>query len=41
LKLMKDVILDELQIKVNESLLRHKSILDILTKFQESNARIN
>ena len=38
---MKDVILDELQIKVNESLLRHKSILDILTKFQESNARIN
>lgn len=38
---MKDVILDELQNKVNESLLRHKSILDILTKFQESNARIN
>jgi hypothetical protein len=38
---MKDVIFDELQDKVNESLLRHKSILDILTKFQESNARIN
>jgi hypothetical protein len=38
---MKDVIFDELQDKINESLLRHKSILDILTKFQESNARIN
>ena len=38
---MKDVILGELQNKVNESLLRHKSILDILTKFRESNARIN
>ncbi|WP_139905893.1 DUF1573 domain-containing protein [Clostridium thermarum] len=38
---MKDVIFDELQDKVSESLLRHKSILDILTKFQESNARIN
>jgi hypothetical protein len=38
---MKDVIFDEFQDKVNESLLRHKSILDILTKFQESNARVN
>ncbi|MDP4088599.1 MAG: DUF1573 domain-containing protein [Bacillota bacterium] len=38
---MKDVIFDEFQDKVNESLLRHKSILDILTKFQETNARVN
>lgn len=38
---MKDVIFDEFQDRVNESLLRHKSILDILTKFQEANARVN
>jgi hypothetical protein len=38
---MKDVIFDDFQNSVNESLLRHKSILDIMTKFQESNGRIN
>lgn len=38
---MKDVIFDEFQDKVNQSLLRHKSVLDILTKFQETNARVN
>jgi hypothetical protein len=38
---MKDVIFDHFQNNVNESLFRHKSILDIITKLQESNARIN
>ncbi|GFZ32883.1 MULTISPECIES: DUF1573 domain-containing protein [Clostridium] len=38
---MKDVIFDDFQNAVQESLLRHKSILDILSKFQESNARVN
>jgi hypothetical protein len=38
---MKDVIFDDFQNAIGESLLRHKSILDIMTKFQESNARIN
>lgn len=38
---MKDVIFDDFQNTVNESLLRHRSILDILTKLQESESRIN
>ena len=38
---MKDIIFDSFQNEVNESLLRHKSILDILTKYTESSARIN
>jgi hypothetical protein len=38
---MKDVIFDDFQNTVNDSLLRHKSILDIMTKLQESEARIN
>ncbi|MEY8764512.1 MULTISPECIES: DUF1573 domain-containing protein [Clostridium] len=38
---MKDIIFDDFQNTVNESLIRHKSILDIITKLQESNARIN
>lgn len=38
---MKDIIFDNFQNSVNESLLRHRSILDILTKLQESEARIN
>lgn len=38
---MKDVIFDDFQNSVNDSLLRHKSILDILTKYSESNARVN
>jgi len=41
LNLMKDVIFDDFQNAVNESLLRHKSILDILSKLNESEARIN
>ena len=38
---MKDIIFDDFQNSVNDSLLRHKSILDVLTKFSESNARVN
>lgn len=38
---MKDIIFDDFQNSVNDSLLRHKSILDILTKYSESNARVN
>ena len=38
---MKDIIFDSFQNNVGESLLRHKSVLDILTKYTESSARVN
>lgn len=38
---MKDIIFDNFQNDVNESLLRHRSILDIMTKLTESNSRVN
>ena len=38
---MKDIIFDSFQNEVSESLLRHKSILDVLTKYTESNSRVN
>lgn len=38
---MKDIIFDDFQNSVSNSLLRHKSILDIMTKLQESQSRIN
>lgn len=38
---MKDVIFDDYQNIVSESLMRHKSIIDILSKLQESGSRIN
>lgn len=38
---MKDVIFDQFQNIVSESLVRHKSIIDVLTKLQESEARLN
>lgn len=38
---MKDVLFDEFQDSVGKSLIRHKSILDVMTKYQESAARIN
>ena len=41
LRQMKDIIFDSFQNDVSESLLRHKSILDILTKYTESSCRIN
>ncbi|TZE82689.1 DUF1573 domain-containing protein [Calorimonas adulescens] len=37
---MKDIIVDDFQNTVNEVLFRHKSILDVLTKLQETDARI-
>lgn len=38
---MNDLIFDAFQDTVNECLIRHKSILDIITKLQESESRIN
>lgn len=38
---MNDIILDEFQNSVSESLMRHKSIIDIMTKITESDSRIN
>lgn len=38
---MKDIIFDDFQNSVNDSLIRHKSILDLITKYSESNARVN
>src|SRR5690554_5038146 len=38
---MKDLLCDEFQELVKESLVRHSSILDILSKFQESGARVS
>ncbi|ADL53427.1 hypothetical protein [Clostridium cellulovorans] len=38
---MKDVIFDDFQNTVEDSLLRHRSLIDILSKLQESDARVN
>lgn len=38
---MKDLLCDEFQNTVAELLIRHQSILDILSKTQESTARVN
>ena len=38
---MKDTIFDEFQSSVPQLLVRHKSMLDVMTKYQESNARVN
>ena len=38
---MKDIIIDDFQNFVSETLIRHKSILDILTKSSECNSRVN
>ena len=38
---MKDIIFDDFQNCVNDSLIRHKSILDILTKYSESTSSVN
>lgn len=38
---MKDIIFDDFQNSIEDSLLRHKSILDILSKYQDSQARIS
>ncbi|MGB7606285.1 MAG: hypothetical protein WBL93_12515 [Lutisporaceae bacterium] len=38
---MKELLFDHFQDSVDELLIRHKSILDVLTKFQESQTRVN
>ncbi len=38
---MKDLICDEFQNAVSELLIRHHSVLDVLSKFQEACARTN
>ncbi len=38
---MKDLICDEFQNAVSEVLIRHHSVLDVLSKFQEACARTN
>ena len=38
---MKKEVVDQFQDKVSELLVRHRSILDSLTKFQESGSRVN
>ncbi|MDI3481027.1 MAG: hypothetical protein PWQ97_682 [Tepidanaerobacteraceae bacterium] len=38
---MKDLICDEFQDAVSNCLVRHRSILDVLTKIQETSARVN
>ncbi|WP_164742577.1 nucleoside triphosphate pyrophosphohydrolase family protein [Caldicellulosiruptor changbaiensis] len=38
---MKDIFIDDFQYVVDELLIRNKSILDSLTKFSESAARVN
>ncbi|NPV91771.1 MAG: DUF1573 domain-containing protein [Firmicutes bacterium] len=38
---MKDLLCDEFQNTVAELLIRHHSVLDVLSKSQESNSRVN
>jgi len=38
---MKDLLCDQFQETVSEYLVRHRSVLDIMAKYQESNARVN
>lgn len=38
---MKDLIIDQFQTSVDEILIRHASLLDIITKFSESSSRVN
>lgn len=38
---MKDIIFDDFQNCVDDSLIRHRSILDVLTKYSESTSEVN
>lgn len=38
---MKDIMISQFQYTVGELLVRKKSILDLITKFQDSNGRVN
>ena len=37
----KNIICDDLQNKVDEVLIRHRSVLDVMSKLEESSSRIN
>lgn len=39
--MIKDLMVDEFQNSVSKYLIRHRSILDVMTKLQETNSRIN
>lgn len=39
--MMRDLLFDEFQNAVGDSLIRHKSILDIMSKYQEAGGRVN
>lgn len=39
-EIVKDLLCDEFQEAVDNYLIRHRSILDVITKLQESNARV-
>lgn len=38
---MKDLLCDQFQETVGEYLVRHRSVLDVMAKLQEANARVN
>ncbi len=38
---MKDILIDDFQYTAQELLARNKSILDLITKYQDSNSRVN
>lgn len=38
---MKDILCGHFQETVGDTLIRHKSVLDIMSKFQEANSRVN
>jgi hypothetical protein len=38
---MKEIMFDDFQYDVKELLVRNKSIIDLITKYQDSNARVN
>ncbi|PYG87981.1 hypothetical protein LY28_01691 [Ruminiclostridium sufflavum DSM 19573] len=38
---MKDMLIDDFQYTAQELLIRNKSILDLITKYQDSNSRVN
>jgi hypothetical protein len=38
---MKDMLVDDFQYTAQELLVRNKSILDLITKYQDSNSRVN
>ncbi len=38
---MKDILIDDFQYTAQELLVRNRSILDLVTKYQDSNSRVN